>query len=323
MCLTLKWIYRYLRGVWGILELRQLEHFMALCEEMQFTKTAEKLRIGQPTLSYQMKALEDELGVRLFDRLGKKIAITEAGKILLEHCKKIFANLESAKEQIEELQNVKRGKLVIGVLSGDLNHIASTVLLEFHSIYPDVQIQIFSLDDVVEKVIQNEINLALTLMPGKDERLTNISLYEEEFFLAVPKDHVWSDRNAIDFKEIQRIPLILNPKGHCFRQSLDAACSAEGIQIQPIIESTDSKSILNLVKKGIGATIISSTLFSLENEGVLKAIKIKNPAIIREVTIVHHKQKYIGTAAKGFIELLISHVNRSNVGVFNELLSIK
>ncbi|WP_286166362.1 LysR family transcriptional regulator [Peribacillus frigoritolerans] len=303
--------------------MRQLEHFMALCEEMQFTKTAEKLRIGQPTLSYQMKALEVELGVRLFDRLGKKIAITEAGKILHEHCKKVFANLESAKEQIEELQNVKRGKLVIGALSGDLNHIASTVLLEFHSKYPDVQIQIFSLDDVVEKVIQNEFNLALTLMPGKDERLTNISLYEEEFFLAVPRDHVWSDRNAIDFKEIQHIPLILNPKGHCFRKSLDAACSAAGIHIQPIIESTDSKSILNLVKKGIGATIISSTLFTLENEGVLKAIKIKNPAIIREVTIVHHKQKYIGTAAKGFIELLIAHVNKCNVGVFNELLGIK
>lgn len=319
MCLTLKWIYRYLRGVWEILELRQLEHFMALCEEMHFTKTAQKLRIGQPTLSYQMKALEDELGVRLFDRLGKKIAITEAGEILLEHCKMVFANLESAKEQIEELQNVKRGKLVIGTLPGDLNHIASMVLLEFHSKYPDVQIQIFSIDDVVEKVIQNEIDLALTLMPGKDERLTNISLYEEEFILAVRRDHVWSERNAIDFKEIEHIPLILNPKGHSFRQSLDAACSVAGIQIQPIIESTDSKSILNLVKKGIGATIISDTLFSLENEGILKAIRIINPAIIREVTIVHHKQKHLGTAAKGFIELLISHVNRCNMHCGNTL----
>lgn len=293
---------------------------MALCEEMHFTKTAEKLRIGQPTLSYQMKTLEDELGVRLFDRLGKKIAITEAGKILLEHCKMVFGNLESAKEQIEELQNVKRGKLVIGTLPGDLNHIASMVLLEFHSKYPDVQIQVFSLDDVVEKVIQNEIDLALTLMPGKDERLTNISLYEEEYFLTVRRDHVWSERNAIDFKEIESIPLILNPKGHCLRQSLDAVCSAAGIQIQPIIESTDSESILNLVKKGIGATIISNTLFSLENEGVLKAIRIINPAIIREVSIVHHKQKHLGTAAKGFIELLISHVNRCYMHCGNTLI---
>ncbi|MGM0827662.1 MAG: LysR family transcriptional regulator [Bacillota bacterium] len=292
------------------MELIQLEHFMALCEEMHFTKTAEKLRIGQPALSYRIKTLEDELGVRLFDRLGKKIAITEAGKIFLEHCKMVFANLESAKEQIEDLQNVKRGKLVIGTLPGYLNLITSTVLLEFHSKYPDVQIQIFCLDDGVKMVIQNEIDLVLTLMPGKDERLTTISLYEEEFFLAVGRDHVWSDRNAIDFKEIERIPLILS---NCFRQSLDAACSAAGIKIQPIIESTDLESILNLVKKGIGATIISKTLFSLENEGELKAIRIINPVIIREVTIVHHKQKHLGTAAKGFIELLIGHVNRCNM----------
>ena len=317
MAFSLIWIYRYLRGRCGILELRQLEHFMALCEEMHFTKTAEKLRIGQPTLSYQMKALEDELDVRLFDRLGKKIAITESGKILLEHCKMVFANLESAKEQIEELQNVKRGKLVIGTLSGDLNKIASTVLVEFHSIFPDVQIQIFSLDDVVENVIQNKVDLALTLLPEKDERLTNISLYEEEFLLAVQRNHVWSNRNSIDFKEIQRIPLILNPIGHCFRRSLDAACITSGIQIRPIIELTDSISILNLVKKGIGATIISNTLFSLENEGELKALQIMNPTIIREVTIVHHKQKHIGTAAKGFIELLISYVNRNKLGAYS------
>ncbi|UNJ81403.1 LysR family transcriptional regulator (plasmid) [Bacillus sp. CMF21] len=295
------------------MDLRQLGNFMALCEEMNFTRTAEKLRIGQPTLSYQMKALEDELGVRLFDRLGKKIAITEAGEILLEHCTNVFANLKSANEQIEELQKVKRGKLVIGALSGDLSHIASMVLIEFHAKYPHIQIQIISLDDVVEKI--NEIDLALTLMPRTDESLTNIPLYKDEFFLAVREDHVWSERDDIEFSEIKNIPLILNPKSHCFRQSLDDECISAGIVIQPIIESTDSRSILNLVKGGIGASIMSCTLFPLENEGVLKAIKIKNPTIIREVTIVHHKQKYIGTAARGFIEILIKYMkeNRSLV----------
>ncbi len=293
------------------LELRQLEYFMAICEELHFTRTAEKLRIGQPTLSYQMKALEDGLGVRLFDRLGKKIAITEAGEILLEHCTKVFANLKCATEQIEELQKVKRGKLVIGALSGDLSHIASKVFLEFHAKYPHVQIQIFSLDDVVEKVKNNEIDFALTLMSRTDESLINIPLYEDEFFLVVRTDHVWSARDEIEFSEIQNIPLILNPKGHCFRQSFDVECISAGIVIQPIIESTDSKSILNLVKEGIGATIISSTLFFLENEGVLKAIKIKNPTIIREVTIVHHKQKYIGSAARGFIEILIKYMKEN------------
>lgn len=298
------------RGV-KILELRQLEYFMALCEELHFTKTALKLRIGQPTLSYQMKALEDELGVRLFDRLGKKIALTEAGEILLEHSKKVFTNLKCATEQIEELQKVKRGKLVIGALSGDLSHIASKVLSTFHAKYPHIQIQVYSLDDCVEKLKQNEIDLALTILPKTDESLIYIPLCEEEYILAVRADHIWSEREEVEFGEIQNIPIILNPKGHCFRKSLDDACIAARITIQPIIESTDSKSILSLVKEGIGATIISSSLFALENEGLLKAVRIKNPTIIREVTIVHLKQKYIGTAASGFIEILNNYIKES------------
>ncbi|MFJ5761119.1 LysR family transcriptional regulator [Neobacillus sp. NPDC093182] len=293
------------------MELRQLEYFMALCEELHFTKTAEKLRIGQPTLSYQMKALEDELGVRLFDRLGKKIAITEAGEILLEHCKKVFENLKFATQQIEELQKVKRGKIVIGALSGDLSLIASKVLLEFHAEYPHVQIQFFSIDDPVEKIKQNEIDLALTIMPRPDDSFIQIPLYEDEFYLVVRSDHAWSAREEIEFREIENIPLILNPIGHCFRKLFADACLSAGIVIQPIIESSDSKAILELVEEGIGATIISSTLFSLENTGRLKAIKITNRAFIKEVSIVHHKQKYIGTAAKGFIEILMNFINEN------------
>jgi DNA-binding transcriptional LysR family regulator len=293
------------------LELRQLEYFMALCNDLHFTKTAEKLRIGQPTLSYQMKALEDELGVRLFDRLGKKIAITEAGEILLKQCKKMFENLHFATEQIEELQKVKRGKLVIGALSGDLSLIASKVLLEFHAKYPHVQIQLFSIDDAVEKVKQNEIDLALTFMPKPDDSLIHIPLYQDEFFLVVQMGHAWSERDAIEFPEIQSIPLILNPIGHCFRKLLEEACLFAEIGLQPIIESTDTKAILELVEEGIGATILSGTLFLLENKGGLKAIKITNPAFIKEVSIVHHKQKFMGTAAKGFIEILMNFINEN------------
>jgi DNA-binding transcriptional LysR family regulator len=293
------------------LELRQLEYFMALCNDLHFTKTAEKLRIGQPTLSYQMKTLEDELGVRLFDRLGKKIAITEAGEILLKQCKIVFENLHFATEQIEELQNVKRGKIVIGALSGDLSLIASKVLLEFHAEYPHVQIQLFSIDDAVEKVKQNEIDLALTFMPKPDDSFIHIHLYQDEFFLVVRMDHAWSEREAIEFREIQSIPLILNPIGHCFRKLLEEACLSAGIGLQPIIESTDTKAVLELVEEGIGATILSGKLFLLENKGNLRAIKITNPALIKEVSIVYHKQKYIGTAAKGFIEILRNFVNEN------------
>lgn len=97
-----------------------------------------------------------------------------------------------------------------------------------------------------------------------------------------------------------------------FRQSLDDESISYGMELQSVIESTDSGSMLSLVKGGIGAAIISCTLFSQENEG-LKAIRIINPTIKREVTIIHHKQKYIGTAARGFIELLMKYIEEKKI----------
>jgi len=293
------------------MELKQLEYFMAICEEMHFTKTADKLGIGQPTLSYQIRALEDELGIRLFDRLGKKIALTEAGKVLLEHSHKIFNTIKSANDQLMELQKLNRGKLIVGALSGDLSHIASMALLEFHSMYPQIQLQFFVLDDVVEKIKQNEFDLALTIMPKEDDRLNIIPLYDEEFYLVVHSCHLFANRNYLELKDIENIPLILNPKDHSFRKWFDGICGKQGIIIEPIIESTDTKSIVSLVKEGRGATILSKTLFNLEDNGQLRAIRIK-PALQRKVTIIHHKEKHIGAAANIFKNLLNSYIEKYN-----------
>ncbi|PET54690.1 hypothetical protein CN514_17940 [Bacillus sp. AFS001701] len=113
---------------------------------------------------------------------------------------------------------MNRGKLVIGALSGDLSHIASSVLLEFHSMYPHVQFQFYQFHEVLEKVKQNKLDLALTIMTPPDEKYNQIFLYKEEFFMVVQSDHVLTNQNEIDLDEIQNFPLILYPNGHCFRQ---------------------------------------------------------------------------------------------------------
>ncbi|WP_188483352.1 LysR family transcriptional regulator [Gottfriedia solisilvae] len=289
------------------MELKQLEYFIAICEEMHFTKAADNLRIGQSALSYQIKALEGELGILLFDRLGKKIALTEAGKILKGHSHKIIDTIKIANDDLQELQTLNKGRLTIGALSGDLSHIASMALLEFHSIYPHIQLQFFAMDDVVKKIKQNAFDLALTIIPPDDDQLNMIPLYEEEFYLVVHANHELANQSDVEIGDLQNIPLILNPKDHCFRHWFDAICAKQGILINPIIESTDIKAIINFVINGKGATILSSRLFRIENNGHLSTIRIK-PSLIRKVAIVHHKQKHIGAAAKAFKALLNSYL---------------
>ncbi|CAH1203821.1 HTH-type transcriptional regulator CynR [Paenibacillus allorhizoplanae] len=290
------------------MEFRQLEYFIAICEELHFTRASEKLGMSQPTLSHQIKSLEDELGVPLFDRIGKKIAITEAGKILLDECKVIFSSLNNVKVQILELQKVNRGTLSIGALPGELTQLVSSLLLDFHHIYPEVQIKILNLDDIVERVIQNQIDLAITIFPVEDERIRKIPLYKEDIYLAVSRDHVLADRESINFDEISSYPLILFPQSHKCRQIIDLNSSVCGINMEPIIETTAIETIIDLVKSGAGVTALSRTYLNMYNDEQLTAIKIVNPMLQREIGIIHHKDKYVSQAARLFIDLLSNHI---------------
>ncbi|PFM82565.1 LysR family transcriptional regulator [Bacillus sp. AFS077874] len=299
------------------MELREIEYFLAICDELHFTRAAEKLGISQPALSRQMRALEDKLGVRLFDRLGKKIAITEAGKILKEESDKIFSNIKFIYEQIGELQKVKRGKLIVGAMSGELSKLASEVFLELHRMHPYLQMKIIKLDNIEERIIQNEIDIALTHQPYEKKQLTNIPLYNEEFSLVVPIDHHLAKRDIVEFEKIKDIPFVISPNNHYCRKLIDDAATSKGFVIQPIIELTDVQSILKIVKAGVGATILPNSLLAFENPQSLKVIKLVNPVICKEIAIVHHKKKYIGTAARNFMDMLLSHVNKKNLYVGN------
>ncbi|WP_256941095.1 LysR family transcriptional regulator [Bacillus sp. EAC] len=298
-----------------MMELRELEYFIAICEELHFTKAAEKLGISQPALSRQVRALEDRLGVRLFDRLGKKIAITEAGKILKEESEKIFTNIKYIYEQIGELQKVKRGKLIIGAMSEELSQLASVIFLELHRMHPYLQMKIIMSDNIEDRVIQNEIDIALTHMSLENELLSNIPLYNEEFYLVVPFDHLLAEREKVDFEEIKDIQLVLSPINHNCRKLIDDAATSMGFVFKPIIELTDVNSILSIVKAGIGATILPNTLLTSENSEALKVIKIVNPVITKEIAIVHHKEKYIGSAARNFMDLLVAYVKLTSLEV--------
>lgn len=292
------------------MELRQLEYFVATCEELHFTRASVKLGITQPSLSHQIKALEDELGVPLFDRIGKKIAITEAGMILYGKSKLIFGNLASAKEQIGELGQIERGTLAIGALPGELNQLVSSLLLEFHRAYPKVRIKLYGVEDVVERVLNNEVDLAITILPIENDRIGIIPLYEEKFYFVATAKHPYAGRSSINFEEIMDVPIVMFPETHRCRQLVDMTCSRAGLSFQPLIETTTIESLFGLVRSGAGGTVLSKTLFEMYNYDDLLPIPIENPTLCREVGIVYLRDKYMGKAVQGFIDLLTAHIKR-------------
>jgi len=290
------------------MELRQLEYFITICEELHFTRAADKLGITQPTLSHQIRALENEIGVRLLDRIGRKTAITEAGMILYQQSHKALGALKGARDQIQELQKVERGTLTIGALPGELNELVSSLLIEYHRMYPNIKIKLIASEDIVERVLNNELDFAVSILPAEYDQLAVKPLYKEAFFFVTTANHPLASYRQIDFEEVLSAPIVMFPDTHRCRQLIDATCLSAGLELKPFIETTTIDSLFRLVRAGTGATILSKTLIEMYQYEELVTIPIQNPKLCREVGIVYHRDKYMGKAATGFIDLLLSYI---------------
>ena len=185
------------------MELRLLEYFLAVCEELHFTKAAEKLRISQPTLSQQIQILESRLGTKLFKRVGKKVYISDSGKILLEHTLRIFNEVEQAQVKINELEGLKRGNLTIGC-SG--NHLLAKSIISFHKQYPDIKLSILEMptEETKLRLLNNQLDIGIVFLPLQDDKLNVIPLFIEEFFLIVSVEHELSNKTFVKLENLKK-----------------------------------------------------------------------------------------------------------------------
>ncbi|MEY9977307.1 LysR family transcriptional regulator [Lysinibacillus sp. RC79] len=301
------------------MEIRQLEYFLVLCNELHFTKAAEKLNITQPTLSHQIKVLENELGIPLFDRLGKKIAITDAGKILHEQCTHIFRAIDNTSNQIIELKELKAGKLVIGTLPGELTNLVSDYLLDYHLEYPDLQICINSSDDLLKQFKDNKIDFAISYKQEyfdyEDEQLQIIPLFTEELLFVAHSEHPLLASEKIAFQDVLELPLILFPTIHQCRKVIDSAARKEKLHVKHKIETASIQAIFKLVEQNVGATIISKTLCNLYKTNTICERPIYNPPLTREIVLLYRKDKFINFAAKAFIRLMVEELEKGGFSI--------
>lgn len=227
--------------------------------------------------------------------------ITEAGMILYQQSHIAIGSLTSAREQIQELQKVERGSLSIGALPGELNELISSQLINYHRKYPNIHIKLIANEDVVERVLHNELDFAISILPVEHDKLAIKSLYSESFYFVTTANHPLASHTNIDFEELVTTPIVMFPETHRCRQLIDSTCQIAGL-------ATTVDSLFTLVRSRIGATVLSKTLIDMYHYDDLVMIPIVNPKLSREVVIVSHKDRYLGQAASGFIDLVLSYI---------------
>ncbi|SED08727.1 LysR family transcriptional regulator [Paenibacillus sp. GP183] len=291
------------------MELRQLEYFAAVCKEMHFSRAAANLCTTQSNLSQQIKFLENELGLPLFDRIGKRIALTDAGKILLEQCHTIFERIDYIKGAITDLKRMEGGRLDIGILPGDGDLLFDALLINFHLAYPKLSISVTETMEVYEQVVDGTRDLGITTVPmNPDDRISIIPLFHEEFALAIQSDHPVAKSKAIPFEQLQQLKMVMFGPEHQITKVIHSCCQEKGISIDtPIVTSTLS-TLLSLVEQGLGASILPRMLLDYLNRDNISAVTLLNPTPSQDICIIYRTDKFMGQAAKLFIDELKSFI---------------
>jgi DNA-binding transcriptional LysR family regulator len=285
------------------MELRQLEYFMAVSKELHFTRAAEKLNISQPALSEQIKRLEDEVGIPLFDRIGKKIALTEAGKILLNHSQSVFFEIEQAGLALQDLNELQRGKLTIGSLLTCVSYLLPPAIIKFKQLYPNVKLSVHGLktSDIKKGLLENELDLGITFLPVEEKEFDAMPLFTEELSLAVPSSHPLAHLKEVDMKTLEKVPTILLPESYYLRQLIDTYSRELGFTLNPALEMTTLESLIHMVSEGVGITILPEPYLDTLNNPYVVKVKLINPILQRKIGIIYRKNKFICATTQTFM----------------------
>lgn len=276
-------------------------------KELHFTKAAEKLGISQPTLSHQIKMLEQDVGYALFNRIGKKIELTKVGEIVQQEAWNIQNSLQSISSQIRALTKVEIGELKIAVLPGEITDLVSTLCIKFNQLYPNIKVFVQSTDQVEKAVLENQADFGIGFEFNRDDMLMVTKLYDEEFYLISNQS---TGEQKASFSDVLDSPLILFPNIHQCRKILDKTSLEVGRQLEPIVETSSIESILKLVRNGVGRSFVSRTLYEFYDTEDLFFQRIEKPTLTRSVYLVMKKNCFINYAARKYINLLLCEIER-------------
>jgi len=296
------------------MDTRNITYFMAVLEHLHFTKAAEILGISQPTLSQQIRFLEAEVGIPLFDRIGKKVIPTEAGWLLQHYGMKMLQAEIDAKSAIKELLSEKRGTVRLGVLPSDLDFRLVPLFVEFKTLYPETKLQAISTIHVREEVLAHKVDFGIGLRGSIDKRLIQIPLGSEPYDLFVHTDSKLAKRSDISLKELTQHAMVMYPRGYLGRDLVDEVCRKQGFELETVMEVDSASSLLQLVSAGIGATIQPRELLEQhDNWTNIISIPITEPTPVRHLELTYYADRFISKAQQQLSEWLIDFFKYTNV----------
>jgi DNA-binding transcriptional LysR family regulator len=290
------------------MDLDQLHTFLEIVRLKSFSKAAQTCFRTQPAISAQVRQLEQELNTSLFERLGTRIQLTQAGKIFAEYAEQILDLRRQAQNAINELDRVPRGEIVIAANEATCIYVLPHVFSEYKKRFPGVQLLVDRSygGHVVEAVVDNLADFGFAQLPVQEKKLQVLQIHSDEIKLLVPAGHALADKAAVYAEDVIAYPLLL-PKSGTTKAKVTAWLERVEDKVQISMELDSSEMIKRFVRAGMGISFMAASHCEEEvSAGQLASVSLAPEPIIRRLGLVYRKDKAFSKAGLGFIEVVTS-----------------
>jgi DNA-binding transcriptional LysR family regulator len=287
--------------------LRQLRTFKTVADLKSFSLAAQQLRLSQPSVSYQVKELEEALGLPLLDRMGKSVHLTEAGSILYSYTRRTLDVLDEAAVAFEEMRGIKRGNLRVGASTTVGIYLLPAALGAFKKLHPGIVIslEIGTRVRVQEQVLSNELDLAVVGPALKDPDLAILPFVSDELVVVAPAGQSLAGRHGLTLKDLVSQPFVMREPASGSRWSLEKAARKAGAKLNVAMELGSNGAIKHAVESGLGLAVISRYACALElSSRRLVELDVKGFPIRRDWHIVHLRRRRLPASVLAFIAFL-------------------
>ncbi|HEX5814011.1 MAG TPA: selenium metabolism-associated LysR family transcriptional regulator [Methylomirabilota bacterium] len=294
------------------MDLRRLEIFAKVAELGSFSRAAETLFLTQPTVSEHVRALEDELGVQLLDRLGRGATPTPAGQLLLGYARRMLTLSREAHQALERFQGRMSGELVVGGSTIPGEYVLPALVGQFKAKYPDISISLLigSTRQVSDWLDEGRVEVGVVGARPAARTLAARELMADELVVVVAATHPWARRGTITLADLQTEPMVVRERGSGSRDAVEHALHEAGIApatLRVVGEMGSTQAVKQAVRAGVGIALISRR--AVEDEcraGLLACVKVKDLRVARAFYLVTHRDRTRSPLAQAFVEFIES-----------------
>lgn len=284
--------------------LRHLRIFVAVCTWNSITKAAQKLHIAQPSVSLAIRELEEYYQIQLFDRISRKLYLTNDGKRFLcyaSHIVSLFDEMENSMAYWNDTESISIGSSIT---------IANSLLCECLSIYQttypkrSTHVLIENTQILMEAILQNQLDIALMEGIPSHSAIQKIPFFQDELALICANDHALTQKQSITLQDIVEEPFLLREKGSGTREIVDSIMKVHNIQLQPIWESASTRALVKGVQHGFGLSILPYQMIKSElSAGIVTRVQLQNVSFQRDYYIIYHANKHLHAGLQDFIDI--------------------